>query len=130
MDTIYKIGAIILRDKKILVGKKGNKFIIPGGRIEVGENHVDCLRRELREELEVDLISQEFFGTFEDDAALDPGKKIKMEVYMVDISGELKASSEIEELRFIDSKNDSNIKLGSIIEKFVIPDLMNKGMIN
>ena len=49
MDVIHKIGAIILNDKKILVGKKGSKFIIPGGRIENSEDHRECLKRELRE---------------------------------------------------------------------------------
>ena len=130
MDTIHKIGAIILNDKKILVGKKGSKFIIPGGRIEKNENHKECLKRELKEELGIELISQEFFGSFEDDAALDPGMKIKIDVYIANVQGEPKASSEIEEITYVDSKNKSNIILGSILEKFVIPELKNKGMIN
>jgi 8-oxo-dGTP diphosphatase len=130
MNTIYKIGAIILNSKRILIGKKGSKFIIPGGKIEEGENHEECLKRELKEELGVDLISQEFFGTFEDDAALDPGMKIKMDVYIANVEGEPKASSEIEKLMYLGSKNQRDIKLGSILEKFVIPKLLNKGLID
>jgi len=129
MDVIHKIGAVILDNKRILAGKKGSKFIIPGGRIEEGESHIECLKRELKEELGVDLISQEFFGAFEDDAALDPGMKIKMDVYVVNVAGEPRASSEIEELRYLSSKNKKNIKMGSILEKFVIPKLLDKGLI-
>jgi mutator protein MutT len=130
MNEIRKIGAIILANRRILVGKKKHKFIIPGGRIEGGETSIDCLRRELKEELGVNLVSQEFFGKFEDAAALDPGMKIKMEVYIVDIEGEPKASSEIEELAYVDSKNMNNIKLGSILEKFVIPELLKRHLID
>ncbi len=129
MNVIHKIGAIILENRKILVGRKGQKFIIPGGRIESGEDHAACLRRELKEELGVDVISHTFFGTFEDDAALDPGMKIKMDVYMVDVRGSPKASSEIEEIKFIDSKSLGKIKLGSVLEKFVVPELAKKGLI-
>ena len=125
--NIHKIGAIILNNRSILVAKKKNTFIIPGGRIETGENHIDCLRRELQEELGVNLVSQEYFGTFEDDAALDPGKRITIDVYLVKIEGEPKASAEIEEAIYVNSKN--NIKLGSILEKFVIPELEKKGLI-
>ena len=130
MGTIHKIGAIILDSKKILVCKKRGKFIIPGGKIEKNESHKECLKRELKEELGVELISQEFFGSFEDDSALDPGMRIKMDVYTVDIQGEPKASSEIEEIAYADSKNKHNIKLGSILEKFVIPRLLDKGLID
>jgi 8-oxo-dGTP diphosphatase len=130
MGTIHKIGAIILDCKKILVGKKGSKFIIPGGKIEKNESHKECLKRELKEELGVKLTSQEFFGSFEDDSALDPGMRIKMDVYIVGIQGKPKASSEIEEITYVNSQNKDNIKLGSILKKFVIPQLLDKGLID
>jgi len=128
--VIHKIGAIILKDKKILVGKKKNKFIIPGGRIEGDESHIECLKRELKEEFEVDLVSQEYFGSYEDEAALDPGMKIKMDVYLVIVEGEPKASSEIEESIYVNSKNKNEIELGSVLDKFVIPGLESKGLID
>jgi 8-oxo-dGTP pyrophosphatase MutT (NUDIX family) len=130
MNEIRKIGAIILTDKRILVAKKKHRFIIPGGKVEEGESPIDCLRRELKEELGVNLVSQEFFGRFEDSAALDPGMKIKMEVYVVDIMGEPKASSEIEDLAYINSKNMNDVALGSILEKFVIPELLKRRLID
>ena len=127
---IHKIGAIILKDKSILVGKKKDTFIIPGDRIEKGETEVECLSRELMEEFGVNLISQEHFGTYEHDAALDPGMKIKMEVYLVDVEGEPKASGEITEARYVNSKTKQGLKLGSIVEEFVIPDLVRKGLLD
>ena len=130
MGIIHKVGAIILDNKKILVGKKKEKFIIPGGRLEKGENNIECLRRELNEEFRVELVSSKYFGTFDDEAALDPGMTIHMDVYLTSIRGTPVASSEITEMRFIDSKNSERIKLGSILEKFVIPELARKKMID
>lgn len=128
MSALYKIGVVILKDRKILVGKKKGKFIILGGKIEEGESSRECLRRELIEEFGVELISLEYFGTFEDDAALDLGKKVKIETYVVEISGEPKAQNEIEKALYVCSKYD--VKLGSILKKFVIPKLFEKGLIN
>ena len=130
MKKIHKIGAIILNNKRILVGKKHDKFIIPGGRIEAGENYVDCLKRELREEFGVDVLSHEYFGTFEDEAALDPGMKIKMDVYLVGVKGKPRASGEITEALYMNSKNKNSVKLGSILEKFVIPELEKRKLID
>lgn len=127
MDVIQKIGAIILKDKKILVCKKKNKYIIPGGKPEIGENNVECLRRELKEELNANLVSQEFFATYEDDAALDIGK-IRMDVYLVEIDGTPKPGAEIEQLEYVEAKN--NLELGSILEKFVIPALKIRRLID
>ncbi len=129
MDVINKIGAIILKNRKILVGRKRDKFIIPGGKIEQNENDIECLRRELKEEFKLTLISQEYFGNFEDNAALDPGMKIKMVVYMVDVERVPKAAKEISELRYINSKDVGKIKIGSILEKFVIPELVKRNLI-
>ena len=130
MDYINKIGAIIIDNKRILVCKKKDKYIIPGGRIEKGESDEECLRRELKEELDVGLISFNYFDSFEDEAALDPGMIIEMKVYFVKIEGIPKARSEIENIKWIDSGDIGKMKLGSIIEKFVMPILKERNMIN
>ena len=66
MDTIYPaIKGIILKDDKVLILKRSmnedhaqNLWDIPGGKVDFGESPIECLRREIREEsnLEVEII--------------------------------------------------------------------------
>lgn len=70
---MQKCAAISIKDKRLLVVlKKGiSLYISPGGKIESGETQLEYLRRELREELVVELIDSQFFGSFERPAAFD-----------------------------------------------------------
>jgi len=60
--------AIIFRESKILIAKrrKGDTFAdrweFPGGKKEPGESVVDCLHRELREELDISVGHLEPLG--------------------------------------------------------------------
>lgn len=53
--------AIILKDGKILVTQRSEsmklplKWEFPGGKLEEGENEVDCIIREIKEELNIDI---------------------------------------------------------------------------
>lgn len=59
--------AIILRDNKILIAQRApddnlaGKWEFPGGKIEHGETLQECLKREIREELEVEIEVLDFF---------------------------------------------------------------------
>lgn len=129
MKMIDKVGGIILKDKKILVVKKRTKdnrceYIIPGGKREGNETDFETLSRELQEEIQVKLISAEDFGGF-DDIAIFEQIPIHVQVYMATIEGEPTCDSEIKELVWIDRfYEEQNIKLGSILSKFVIPKLI------
>ncbi|MHB8125257.1 MAG: (deoxy)nucleoside triphosphate pyrophosphohydrolase [Desulfitobacteriaceae bacterium] len=60
--------AIILKDNKILIvqrapdDKLAGKWEFPGGKIEPRETQQECLKREIREELDVDIEVLDFFG--------------------------------------------------------------------
>lgn len=129
MKKIDKVGGIILDDKKLLVVKKFTKdnrqeYIIPGGRREGNETDFETLKRELMEELQVELLGTEKFGGF-DDIAIFENIPIHIEVYYTTIKGNPKCDSEIKELVWIDRNYEkNNISLGSVLSKFVIPKLI------
>lgn len=60
--------AIILKDDKILIAQRApgqnqaGKWELPGGKIEPGETLQECLKREIKEEFEVDIEVLDFFG--------------------------------------------------------------------
>ena len=66
---IDKVGGVILKDKKILVQRKKNnreEYIIPGGKREGNETDFETLKRELDEELDVELLNTQFLGGYDD----------------------------------------------------------------
>ena len=64
--AIKVTAAVIERGGKVLIArrKEGDRFEgrweFPGGKIEAGESSEECLRRELREELGVEIEAPEF----------------------------------------------------------------------
>lgn len=59
--------AICISSNKILIAKRGTnvslsgRWEFPGGKLEDGETPEECLKREIKEELNLDIIVGEFF---------------------------------------------------------------------
>lgn len=63
-----RIQAIIIQDNNILfVRDEGAPhYYPPGGGIDEGENHMSAMRRELKEELGVDLLEMTYFSSYDE----------------------------------------------------------------
>ncbi|MFL1906783.1 NUDIX hydrolase [Plesiomonas shigelloides] len=117
---IDKLAWILIRDGKLLtVRSKGKSlFYLPGGKREAGESDEQALLREIKEELDVDLIPEtiKYIGTFEAQAdGKSEGVIVKLTCYLSDYSGHLHPESEIEELKFIDTDNKSICSLATLV---------------
>ena len=60
--------AILINDGKILIAKRGqrdklpNKWEFPGGKVEEGETPEECLKREMYEEFQIEVVVGEYLG--------------------------------------------------------------------
>jgi len=66
MDYVKVAAAIIENERRVLIGRrKAGRFAgmweFPGGKVEPTETPEECLKRELREELDVEAAIGEFF---------------------------------------------------------------------
>ena len=129
MKEIDKIAFIEIQKGKILSTKsKGKtKYYIPGGKRESGESDEQTLIREIAEELSVTIIpnTAEYIGTF---SAQSDGEKeginVIMTCYKAKYSGNLKANSEIEEIKWLNYKD---LAIISEVDKKIFSFLSEKG---
>ena len=132
MDAIRKAGALIISEKCLLIVRPHDKpfFISPGGKYEKEESAIDCLKRELKEELQINLISCKHYKTYNIDKAAHDDKPLILNLYLVEYSGEIAPSSEIEIVEWL-SKEDflkKKFNTSSGFNKFM-PDLINDYLI-
>ena len=62
-----RAAGVIIHNGKILVHKNGktNHYALVGGRVEIGENSADTIKREIKEELGKDIEIIEYLSTIE-----------------------------------------------------------------
>ena len=71
MKHIEVVAAIIIHDSKILCVQRGpakydyisHKWEFPGGKVEEGETKITAIKREIQEELNMDIKVDAFFTT-------------------------------------------------------------------
>jgi mutator protein MutT len=53
--VIWNDASQILIDRRKAGGAMGGLWEFPGGKIEAGETEIDCIRREIKEELDIEI---------------------------------------------------------------------------
>ena len=132
MKEIDKIAFIYLKNGKILssLSKGKDTYYIPGGKRANNETDEETLSRECKEDLSIEIKRDtlKYYGTFKAQAhGKAEGIIVKMTCYMADFEGELKANSEIQELKWLDYSN-LNVKI-SPVDQLIFEDLYKKKLI-
>lgn len=122
-----KVAGLIRDGKRILVVRKNLpgriEWIMPGGKPAPGESQEETLRRELDEELSLQVTGIRWFGYFEDQATFE-GTPMAMDVYNVEVEGTPRPSSEIVEIRWISqSYDEEGVVVGNLLSRGVLPAL-------
>ena len=120
-DRRIFVSAAVITDaagRVLVVRKHGTSvFMQPGGKPEPGESAAEALSRELHEEvgLVVAADALEPLGTFESDAANEPGHRVIAEAFRTTAEpGDLSARAEIAELRWITPRDVAAMALAPL----------------
>lgn len=126
IQLIEKVAAIIIQDGKLLLVSANQRpfFWTPGGKIETNESPAEALRRELNEELGVQLTRSvpyfDYLSTQEED-----GTQRRVYCFTVEYLGTITPSQEIDRVVWASSKdlaqNKYPLQIG--VAKHLLPKL-------
>tara|TARA_Y100000034_G_scaffold123686_1_gene170842 strand:+ start:946 stop:1338 length:393 start_codon:yes stop_codon:yes gene_type:complete len=130
MNKIRKYGLIVIQNKKLLVNRKFNTklFLMPGGKAIEYETIEECLKRELKEEHNVEINKVTFFNEYEDIAANEANTIVLLRLYMGDVMGNVSINNEVEEFKWV-GRNDNQEILSPVIRNKIFPDLIKNSII-
>ena len=109
MKTIHVVAAIIVKENKIMIAKRNygefnGLYEFPGGKVEPAETKEEALKREIREELEVDITIDRFFMK----ATYDyPTFHLDMDCYLCHLLDENIVLNDHSEIKWIDHNDES-----------------------
>ncbi len=125
MEICMAAAAILREDGAILlVRKRGTTaFMQPGGKIDGDETPVNALRRELFEELALDLQPEEaeYLGQFSAPAANEPGCLVTAEMFRIHLNDHVEARARIEEIRWVYPNSQDKLDLAPLTRDMVLP---------
>ena len=125
---IIEVGcAIIVHEEKILIAQRkagsyyGGWWEFPGGKIEPGETMEECLVREVREELAVEIRPRKLIRKT---PHTYPEREVMLHFYLCDFISGTPARIECDDFRWIEPKEFTAFQMLPA-DKDIIQDLMN-----
>ncbi|MGN6868886.1 MAG: NUDIX hydrolase [Solirubrobacteraceae bacterium] len=122
------VAAAVLSDRALLlVSKRASPAVhyLPGGKPEAGEAPLDCLAREVQEELNCNVVEPRLFAEVRAPAALED-LDMHMTVYLAGLDRTPEAAREIASLVWWPT---TQVALAPAIATQVIPKLQRHGLL-
>lgn len=132
MNPIDKLAWILIQDRKVLYARSKGKdlFYNPGGKRDGDETDQEALIREIKEELDVELVPEtiQYVDTFTAQAAGKPyGVLVEIKCFIAEYQGILAPMSEIEELAWFTS---NDMEKTSVTGQLILKYLKEKDLID
>jgi 8-oxo-dGTP diphosphatase len=108
MTTIQKIALAVFKNKKVMMlrsARNNEVFYTLGGKVEPAEADIDCIKREVKEEIncEIDSKSITFLHEFQAPAHGKENVMLHLRLYKGTIIGEPSPTNEIAQIEYFDS---------------------------
>jgi 8-oxo-dGTP diphosphatase len=126
-QPVVGVGAVIIKDRQIVLIKRGNepskdKWTIPGGLVELAESPEIAVVRETKEETGIDATNPQLIDVVSN-VDLDEAGKVKYHYIIIDYivhvkSGYAQAASDAQELRFVPLDEVENLDLTTSFRLF------------
>ena len=96
VTPLLTVDAIILIDDKVLLIERKNEplgWALPGGFVDVGETVENALKREVKEEVSLDVTDMSLFGVYSDPSRDSRGHTVSI-VYHAQTTGQAAAADD------------------------------------
>lgn len=130
MHTIEICGCMVVNvaNELLMVRKRNSVYYqLPGGKIEVGESHLEALQRELFEEIGLVVMpgGLEYLGVHETTAVNEGGTRVRGYIFKAllgagDLHG-LAPMAELEEMVWVNVLNYQQYRFAHLAREFVVP---------
>lgn len=133
--TVEVVALAIIENRKLLVARNKGKtvYYLPGGKREKGENDMQTLLREVREELNlvVDPSSVTLFAQYVTEAYGEgDGVMVDIRYYLGKVRGTLTPQAEIDEVRYITKQEYLSMKEQATATTMLFTDLKKANLID
>jgi ADP-ribose pyrophosphatase len=119
---VVAVGAIVFRDKRVLLVRRGQSpsrglWAIPGGRVEIGETLQEAAEREILEETGITIQAREPVCTFDyiepDGSALPRFHYVIIDLIADYVRGETRAGDDAADVRWVSPAELDDLNVSS-----------------